>query len=134
MALSPMNVEQTGMLQHAKTLSACASLGLAAFSFAAFQGCSLAAAGKGAEAGYVMSQEDRTATETVTDQRITAAIKTRMLSDSRVAGLDINVDTFKAQVTLRGAVKSEQEADAAVALAESVSGVKRVASKLAIMP
>ena len=97
-------------------------------------GCVVAAAGAGAEAGYVLTQEDRTATETVNDQRITAAVKTRLLSDSRVAGLDINVDTFKSGVTLRGAVKSTEEADAAVALAESVSGVREVSSKLAILP
>lgn len=98
------------------------------------QGCWVAAAGAGAEAGYVLTQEDRTATETVNDQRITAAVKTRLLSDTRVAGLDINVDTFKAAVTLRGVVKTAKEAEAAVALAESVNGVRDVSSKLAIMP
>jgi len=110
------------------------SLGAAMLLPPTLNACWVAAAGAGAEAAYVLTQEDRSASETVTDQRITAAVKTKLLTDSRVAGLDINVDTFKSRVTLRGAVRTAREADAAVALAEKVSGVQSVTSKLAVTP
>ncbi len=97
-------------------------------------GCwaAVAGAGVGAEAGYVASQEDRTAGETLTDQRITAAVKTKLLADPTVGGLAINVDTFKSHVTLKGMVNSAKEADRAVELAQTVSGVNGVRSKLVV--
>lgn len=95
-------------------------------------GCWVAAAGAGAEVGYVASQEDRTAGETIDDQRITSSVKTKLLADSEVSGLSINVDTFKRVVTLNGTVASVKEADKAISLAKSVSGVRDVNSKLII--
>ena len=105
-------------------------IGIAAILICPLSGCWLALAGAGAEGGYVVAQEDRTAGETLDDQRITASIKTKLLADSDVSGLDVNVDTFKGSVTLRGVVRSEHEAEKAYALAQSVSGVKGVTSKL----
>jgi hyperosmotically inducible protein len=99
-----------------------------------FEGCWAAAAGAGAEAGYALTQDNRTAGETVTDQRITSTVKGKLLADSRVSGLDINVDTFKSIVTLRGTVRTSQEADAAIELAKNVSGVRSVNSKLVLVP
>lgn len=93
-------------------------------------GCWAAVAGAGAEAGYLAAQKDRTVGETVDDQRITSVVKTKLLADPQVSGLDINVDTFRGEVTLRGFVGSSSEANVAVALAESVSGVKDVKSVL----
>lgn len=92
--------------------------------------CILAAAGAGAEAGYVASQGSRTAGETIDDQRITSVVKTRLLADPEVSGLDINVDTFKKDVTLRGFVDSSREAERATEIARSVSGVQSVKSTL----
>ena len=97
------------------------------------QGCIAAAAGAGAEAGYVLTQGERTAGETVDDQRITASVKASLLADQDVSGLDINVDTFKKSVTLKGVVDSLQEAEKAVSLARNISGVKDVTSKLVVM-
>jgi len=94
-------------------------------------GCILLAAGAtGAEAGYVAGQPDRTAGETLDDQRITAEVKTKFLADKDVPGLDINVDTFKKVVTLKGVVKSDQVIEKAIEIAKSVSGVVEVKSKL----
>lgn len=93
-------------------------------------GCFAAAAGAGAEAAYVATQEDRTASETLNDQRITASIKTKMLADTEVSGLNINVDTHKSVVTLRGFVDTRAEADKAIEIAQGVSGVKQVQAKL----
>ncbi len=95
-------------------------------------GCWVAAAGVGAEAGYVASQEDRSAGQTLDDQRITSVVKTKLIAESDVAARNINVDTFKGVVTLRGFVKTPAERDRAVQLAEGVSGVLGVESRLTI--
>jgi hyperosmotically inducible protein len=93
-------------------------------------GCLALAAGAGVEGGYVASQESRTAGETIDDQRITASIKTQLLADTEISGLDINVDTFKGIVTLKGVVGSAHEAEKALQIAKSVKGVSGVESKL----
>ena len=85
-------------------------------------GCLVAAAGAGAEAGYVASQDDRTAGETIDDQRITATVKTKFMADPDVSAMDINVDTMRRNVTLKGFVKNAKEATRAVELAQEVSG------------
>lgn len=85
-----------------------------------------------AEAGYIAAQEDRTPLETIGDQRITAAVKTTLLADRYVRGFDINVDTYKTVVTLRGYVRTEKEAERAEDLAASVSGVSEVRSKIVV--
>ena len=95
-------------------------------------GCWVAAAGVGAEAAYVGSQEDRSTGETISDQLIVSKIKTQFLADSEVAGLQINVDSFKGNVTLNGHVKSDYESSRAISIAERVEGVHNVTSKLII--
>ena len=92
-----------------------------------------AAAGVGAEAGYVATQDDRTTGETLADQYITSAIKTKLLADSTTPGMDINVDTFKAAVTLRGALRSQEQVDRAIEIARSINDVKSVESKLVVV-
>lgn len=93
-------------------------------------GCWVALVGVGAEAGYLASQEERSAGETLDDQRITAEVKSRLVADQGFAGLDINVDTFKKVVTLRGFVARNEQAERAVEIASSVSGVRDVESRL----
>lgn len=97
-------------------------------------GCWLVAAGAGAEAAYVTTQDDRTAGETVVDQRISTEVKTRLIASSDVSGGNINVDTNKRIVTLRGFVQSEKELTAALEIARSVDGVSGVVSKLSYQP
>lgn len=96
-------------------------------------GCLLAAAGAGGEAAYVLTQPDRTASETLVDQRITTAVKTRLLADRTVSGLDINVDTFKTIVTLKGVVDSEAKVTRALEIARTTDGVNDVKSKLVVI-
>jgi hyperosmotically inducible protein len=72
--------------------------------------------------------------ETVDDATITARVKTSLLSDPDVAGLKIDVDTFKGVVTLSGAVKTAAERDKAIALARKIGGVTDVKSTLQIQP
>lgn len=93
-------------------------------------GCWFAAAGVGAEAGYVASQEDRSIGETIDDQALVARVKTKLIADPKVSGLDINVDSFRGVITLKGVLKSEEEVEQAIQVARSTSGVKDVRSKL----
>ncbi len=96
-------------------------------------GCWLALAGVGAEAGYVVAQDDRTAKETLKDQYLVTAVKAALLADSKVPGLDINVDAFKGVITLRGALTSAGQIERAVDVASTVDGVVDVKSKLAVV-
>jgi hyperosmotically inducible protein len=70
--------------------------------------------------------------QAATDASITAAVKMKMADDPLVGAFDIDVDTKDGRVTLTGKVKSQAEADKAVAIARSVEGVKSVSSNLAI--
>ncbi|HXW06129.1 MAG TPA: BON domain-containing protein [Vicinamibacterales bacterium] len=74
----------------------------------------------------------KTIGETIDDGTITARVKTALLNDRDIAGMTIDVDTFKGVVTLSGAVKSAAERDRAIALARSVDGVTDVKSTLQI--
>lgn len=71
---------------------------------------------------------------TIDDATITGRVKSAMLADPDVAGLKIDVDTFKGVVTLSGAVKSQGEADKAVGIARRTPGVSDVKSTLQINP
>ena len=103
---------------------------IAATSVFGLSGCLIAAAGVGAETAYVATQEDRTTAEVIEDQKITATIKTKLLADQSVPGLDVNVDTFKGVVTLRGVLRSAEQVEKALSLANQTSGVKEVKSEL----
>ena len=98
----------------------------------ALGGCWAIAAGAGAEGAYVATQENRSATETLTDQRITSTIKAKLIADPDVPGTDLNVDTFKGNVVLRGFVRSASQETKAIEIAQNVSGVKKVTSKISL--
>jgi hyperosmotically inducible protein len=90
-------------------------------------------------AGAVFAQtepEEQTtsndATEVVTDAWITSKVKADLLAADEVSGTAINVDTKDGRVTLNGNVKSQEEADKAVARAKKIEGVKQVTSKLKV--
>lgn len=68
----------------------------------------------------------------VDDTVITTKVKTALLADSDVKGLDVNVDTVKAIVTLNGAVNNQTQIDRAGKLATDVPGVKSVINNLTI--
>lgn len=76
--------------------------------------------------------EDRTAGEVFDDTVITSAIKAKLLADSDVGGLDIDVDTMEGEVTLSGTVESEMESQKAEAIAKSVDGVVSVTNNLVV--
>lgn len=66
------------------------------------------------------------------DAGITAAIKTKMLADTTVGGLKIDVDTQDGVVVLTGNVSSAAERKRAIELARETNGVKSVKDQLKI--
>ncbi len=85
-------------------------------------------------APLLLSACGKTVGETIDDATITTRVKTALLNDPDVGGLRIDVDTFKGTVTLSGAVKSQAEADKAVAIARKINGVSDVKSTLQVQP
>jgi osmotically-inducible protein OsmY len=80
-------------------------------------------------AGPALAQGDAAA-----DKATTAAVKTKLLADTKVGGLAIDVDTKDNVVTLTGKVHSAAERTEAVRLAKTTTGVKSVVNKLVVDP
>lgn len=70
--------------------------------------------------------------EHVDDSVITTKVKTALLSDPEVSGMDINVTTFKGRVQLNGLVNDAQQIEQATQLARQVGGVVAVENNLSI--
>lgn len=70
----------------------------------------------------------------LTDTRITAEVKLKLLGASHVASRDINVDSNDGVVTLFGSVPDEAAKDKAEVEAARVSGVTRVRNQLEVVP
>ncbi|QMW14192.1 MULTISPECIES: BON domain-containing protein [unclassified Pseudoalteromonas] len=69
----------------------------------------------------------------LTDAKISTVITTRYLFNSEVGGTDIDVDTDKGVVTLKGTVKSDAEKQLAVSIAENAEDVRKVIDELKIV-
>lgn len=101
-------------------------------------GSTLAALATTALIGCNKAPDDRVVTSTpstntgttmgtdVADSAITASVKSALLADSVVKGLDVQVETRKGTVQLSGFVDSQAQVDQAVVLARAVSGVNFV--------
>jgi hypothetical protein len=90
--------------------------------------------GDGVPGGNAPNPEpDRSVGTVVDDAGITGAVKAKLLADTLVSGLKIDVDTRAGVVYLTGDnMKSQAAIDQAVKLAKETSGVKAVESKLAV--
>lgn len=86
---------------------------------------SQAAAPQAAQGGSTVGQK-------LDDAAITAAVKSKLMVDSVVGGLKIDVDTRDGVVSLSGPVKSQTEKDTAVRIARETSGVKDVQDNLVV--
>lgn len=75
---------------------------------------------------------ERSAGQVLDDATITASIKTALLGDSRTKGFDINVDTLKGHVTLRGGADSWPAKTAASEIARKTDGVVAVDNQLIV--
>jgi len=76
---------------------------------------------------------DRDIGVVVDDATITAEVKAKLLADTMVSGLKIDVDTRSGVVYLTGDnMNSQASIDQAIKLAKSTEGVQSVVSKLAV--
>ena len=87
-----------------------------------------------ASAGCAVSRGQQTTGQYIDDSVITAGVKTGMLSDERVAGTSITVETMKGTVMLSGFAKSDAEKAAAESIAKGVEGVKAVKNEISVRP
>lgn len=69
---------------------------------------------------------------TLDDSIITTRVKTVLLADPDVKGVDIGVVTRKGEVQLSGFVGSQGQIDRAVALAQVVEGVQSVVNQMSV--
>ncbi len=97
-------------------------------------GCEALLIGSAAVATYEVVKDDRSAQEVANDTRIVSAIKQKLLRDRAIAGWDINVDSFRAEVSLHGNVPDTTVKERVILLASSVKGVDRIISELVIVP
>ncbi|MBI5599401.1 MAG: BON domain-containing protein [Deltaproteobacteria bacterium] len=74
----------------------------------------------------------RSAGEVIDDVAITSKINALIVQDTDLKFLKIDVDTFKGNVTLRGAVSSGEAEGKLIRLSRDVRGVKDVTSRLRI--
>ncbi len=74
----------------------------------------------------------RTIGETITDAGITVSVKTQLLDDPLVKGLQIDVDPRDGVVYLTGSVASDAERQGAIRLAKETKGVRDVQANLTL--
>lgn len=77
-------------------------------------------------------QTDRTAGQTIDDSTINAKVKSQLLADPEVSGLNVNVTTYRGQVQLSGYVNSTEQRQRAEQIARNVEGVKSVSNDLIV--
>jgi len=95
-------------------------------------GCGAVIVAGAAGTGYYVGKDERTAGQIADDATITTKINAKYARDDLIKVMDINVDTYMGTVTLYGPVANQKTADRAVSLANGVSNVKKVVSKLTI--
>ncbi|HWU97462.1 MAG TPA: BON domain-containing protein [Oxalicibacterium sp.] len=78
------------------------------------------------------SEAGKSAGAVIDDTVVTTKVKTALLADSDIKGLDVNVDTAQGVVTLNGAVNNQTQIDRAAKIAGEVEGVKSVVNNLSI--
>lgn len=83
-------------------------------------------------AGCAGTPTRRSTTEFVDDATIATRVKAAFVKDPVVKALDVNVDTFRGNVTLRGSVDSAEQKSRAEQIVRSVDGVTAVQNDLAI--
>lgn len=95
-------------------------------------GCGWVLVGGGVYEGYKVATDPRSVGTQVDDAVITTKVKTKLIEDPITKARKIDVDTVNGVVTLTGLVDSEEEIQRAVAIAQSVPGVKRVVNNLRV--
>lgn len=78
------------------------------------------------------TSQKRSLGEVLDDGVITNKLKTRFMKDKSVKAHQIDIDTWKGVVSLKGTVDTQEQVDRAVQIAERQGGVKEVKSYLVI--
>ena len=82
--------------------------------------------------GY-RNDQNRTPGEFADDVYIQAAVKTALIRDAEISGMNLNVEVRKGVVTLYGGVPDDNVRARAVDIAGKVTGVNRVDDKLTVV-
>jgi hyperosmotically inducible protein len=77
-------------------------------------------------------QATQAAAKVIDDSAITAKVKSALLTDQSVKGMNIRVETEAGTVTLSGSVSTQAERTQAEAVAASVEGVKNVVNRISV--
>jgi hyperosmotically inducible protein len=84
--------------------------------------------------GACQSTTGKTAGQTMTDSRITAAVQSKLTADRVSNFTRVDVDTERGVVNLSGVVASAEQKSRAEELTRQVNGVTRVNNNLQIQP
>ncbi|MDN4502976.1 BON domain-containing protein [Alteromonadaceae bacterium BrNp21-10] len=76
------------------------------------------------------SDQDSELMQDLKDSKVEAVVKTRLLFESEVSGLDIEVEVENGVVTLKGSVDTNAERDLAVTIAQNTNDVDKVINNL----
>jgi len=68
----------------------------------------------------------------IDDSVVTARVKTALLADPSIQGLNISVNTQKGEVQLSGVVDSQSQIDRAVEVAHGADGVTQVGNDMSV--
>jgi len=74
------------------------------------------------------------ASDVLSDAAITTKVKSALLADAEVKGLQIDVDTSNGVVSLSGAMDKAENIQRAESVAKGVDGVKSVNNRLTVKP
>lgn len=94
-----------------------------------FLGCLLI---PGMMAGCAGGPQQASTGEYVDDTVLATRVKSALLRDPEVSGLDLQVETFKGRVQLSGFVDNEAQAQRAEAIARRVEGVREVVNETTV--
>ena len=72
--------------------------------------------------------------DAIADSAVTAKVKTALLADDNVKGLQIDVDTSNGVVTLNGTADTQANMSKAQTIAQGIDGVKSVENRLTVKP
>jgi hyperosmotically inducible periplasmic protein len=112
------------------TLGMAAVLGTLACSPRDQNEMSTAARNAGSEARQKTQVAANRAEQVIDDSVITTKVKTALLADSTVKGLNISVETVGGTVTLSGTAATQAERTQAEAVATTVEGVRNVVNRI----
>jgi hyperosmotically inducible periplasmic protein len=75
---------------------------------------------------------ERAAKGKIADAALTASVKARLIADTDVKGVSIDVDTVDGRVTLRGTAKTAAQKDEAERIARATEGVISVDNRIVV--